>query len=267
MAMVLSADAAGALVSALMLLQLSSGAMAYPGPYPPGGSCNINGRPTLCLAAPFSDNAVLQREPSQAAITGSVPVGWGIPPMAITVSLTDEEGAGRGANVAVGIRPDRTWKALLPPRPTFGNYSLTAQCTRGCSGANASFKIELLNLTFGDVCEWYHSCGSIAAVNGSLTNGALCDSADVCAGQSNMQLMMDYTFSVNESVAKIKQGEYSNLRLFAGPMNFDFASEIAAWFPPQQYRYSSCTVYSQHTEFSFRNGWRKHSKPHRHLGH
>ena len=34
-------------------------------------------RPTLCLAAPFSDNAVLQRAPAHAAITGSVPEGWG----------------------------------------------------------------------------------------------------------------------------------------------------------------------------------------------
>ena len=181
-----------------LALLLRTAAVAYPGPYPPGGSCNINGPQTLCLAAPFSDNAVLQREPAQSAITGSVPAGWGTPPMAVTVSLVDEEGSGRGANVSTEIRPDRTWKVLLPPRPAFGNFSLTARCTHGCAGANASHTASLLNLTFGDVY--------------------------VCAGQSNMQLMLDYTFSVNASVAAIKQGQYSNIRLFAGPMNFDFAT-------------------------------------------
>jgi hypothetical protein len=39
-----------------------------------------------------------------------------------------------------------------------------------------------------------------------------------------MQLMLDYTFGVNDSVAAIKRGEYENIRLFAGPMNFDFAT-------------------------------------------
>ena len=38
----------------------------------------------------------------------------------------------------------------------------------------------------------------------------------VCAGQSNMQLMMDYTFEANKSVAAIKEGKYQNIRLFYG---------------------------------------------------
>ena len=36
--------------------------------------------------------------------------------------------------------------------------------------------------------------------------------------------MMDYTFEVNASVAAIKQGKYDNIRLFYGPMNFDYAT-------------------------------------------
>ena len=77
----------------LLLLShlLKSDVAAYPGPYPPGGSCNTLGQPVLCIGAPTSSNAVLQREPASAAITGSVPKGWGTPPMTVTVVLTDED--------------------------------------------------------------------------------------------------------------------------------------------------------------------------------
>jgi len=162
--------------AALLPLLLAGRAAAYPGPYPPGGSCNVNGPQQLCIAAPFSSNAVLQREPASAAITGSVPQGWGADDdMSVTVTLTDDDGAaaaaagsGGGAGwqhaVTAAVRADRTWKVLLPPRPTAGNYSLTAQCSAGCSGANASFVATLLNLTFGDVyvCSG-QSCAPISA--------------------------------------------------------------------------------------------------------
>ena len=36
--------------------------------------------------------------------------------------------------------------------------------------------------------------------------------------------MMDYTFERNASIASIKAGKYDNIRLFYGPMNFDFAT-------------------------------------------
>ena len=36
--------------------------------------------------------------------------------------------------------------------------------------------------------------------------------------------MMDYTFSRNASISKIRAGKYSNIRLFYGPMNFDYAT-------------------------------------------
>ena len=96
--------------------------------------------------------AVLQRAPAAAAITGSVPDGYGIPDgMTVRVNLTgyashqegDQGGAAGGArggesssgffhSVTAKIRPDRTWKVLLPPRPTFGNYSVSAECSGGC---------------------------------------------------------------------------------------------------------------------------------------
>jgi sialate O-acetylesterase len=87
---------------------------------------------------------------------------------------------------------------MLLPRQTFGNYSITASCSAGCSGINATQVVRLVNLTFGDVY--------------------------VCSGQSNMQLMMDYTFERNTSVAKIRNGQYQNIRLFYGPMNFDYGT-------------------------------------------
>jgi hypothetical protein len=135
----------------LLLAQRPADVAAYPGPYPPGGSCNTLGQPVLCIGAPTASNAVLQRGPGRAAITGSVPPGWGTPPMTVTIVLTDEEGKGNDANVSTEIRPDLTWKALLPPRPAFGNYSLTAACTAGCAGANATGTAPLVNLTYGDV--------------------------------------------------------------------------------------------------------------------
>ena len=39
-----------------------------------------------------------------------------------------------------------------------------------------------------------------------------------------MQLMMGYTFDRNLTKAKIRAGKYRNIRLFAGPLNFDFAT-------------------------------------------
>ena len=42
--------------------------------------------------------------------------------------------------------------------------------------------------------------------------------------QSNMQLMLDYTFDVNATIEGIKAGKYDNIRLFYGPMNFDYGT-------------------------------------------
>ena len=39
-----------------------------------------------------------------------------------------------------------------------------------------------------------------------------------------MELMLDYTFSVNETVDAIRRGRYTNIRVFAGPMNFPYAT-------------------------------------------
>ena len=137
-----------------LALLLKVAAVAYPGPYPPGGSCNVGGKAGLCIAAPASSNAVLQRAPARAAVYGSVSDGYGAAGgMEISVALTkhgDADDVGI-ATVTAPVRRDNTWKALLPPQPTFGNFSLTAGCTKGCAGANATAAVSLVNLTFGDV--------------------------------------------------------------------------------------------------------------------
>ena len=99
---------------------------------------------------------MLQRD-AKAAVTGSVPVGYGVPPMTITLNLVQEQAGLAAADavavtVAAVVRADLTWKALLPPRAAFGNYTLTAACTAGCPGSNGTATtITLVNLTFGDV--------------------------------------------------------------------------------------------------------------------
>ena len=37
-----------------------------------------------------------------------------------------------------------------------------------------------------------------------------------------MQLMMEYTFERNKTIDAIRAGKYSNIRVFFGPMNFNF---------------------------------------------
>lgn len=89
-------------------------------------------------------------------------------------------------------------KVLLPPRPAHGNYTINARCTVGCPGGNGTATATAINITFGDVF--------------------------ICAGQSNMQLMLDYTFGANASTEAVKQGKYGNIRVFNGPMNFAYTT-------------------------------------------
>jgi hypothetical protein len=92
---------------------------------------------------------VLQREPEHAAVTGSVPEGYGSD-MMVRVTLTDAS-AGFQHSVDAAIRDDRTWKVLLPPRPAFGDYAISALCAKGCSGDNATKTASVEDVTFGDV--------------------------------------------------------------------------------------------------------------------
>ena len=93
---------------------------------------------------------MLQRAPARAALTGSVPRGYGIAPMTVTTTFVDEESDWQ-TSVNITVRDDYTWKVLLPPRPTGGNYTFQASCTAGCVGTNRSAAARLVNLTMGDV--------------------------------------------------------------------------------------------------------------------
>jgi len=168
------------------------------------------------LDAVFGDNMVLQQHPSRAAIYGFL----GDSCASIQVSIYNEEtqaldvftdaminsthqpfGKDYGARPCSkrdcppnDMRPFNpwnhplaTWKVLLWPMPGGGNYTITAKCLVGCSSCQTA---SITNVTFGDV--WY------------------------CSGQSNMWLPLLYTFSRNESIAKIKDGKYSNIRIMAG---------------------------------------------------
>jgi hypothetical protein len=53
-----------------------------------------------------------------------------------------------------------SWKALLPPMPAGGNFTITATC-QGCKGAPAPLVLD--GVTFGDV--WYCS-GQVSVSEG-----------------------------------------------------------------------------------------------------
>jgi hypothetical protein len=85
--------------------------------------------------------------------------------------------------------PFQTWKAYLKPTPAGGNYTIAAACT-GCTQDGSFSQINISNVAFGDV--WH------------------------CSGQSNMWLPVGNSFSQNATIASIKAGKYSNIRLMAG---------------------------------------------------
>ena len=140
-----------------------------PPPSPPTGA-------TFNLT--FSDFAVLQREPSRAAVYGTVPSPSGSNPR---VDVTFNS-----IKISADIS-DNNWIAYLPPTPAGGDYTITATCTSGCVNSSTA---SINHVTFGDV--FY------------------------CSGQSNMWLPLHYTYARNDTVEAIRAGKYDNLRLMAG---------------------------------------------------
>ena len=98
--------------------------------------------------------------------------------------------------------PPLSWKALLPPQPAGGEFTLIANCTAGCAGAGAP--IAAPRVTYGDV--FYAS------------------------GQSNLALGMRYSLQHGEAVAAIRAGAYSNIRFFQyGGMGSQIDGAEPAW--------------------------------------
>jgi hypothetical protein len=150
---------------------------------------------TFAFDSVFGDNMVLQQAPAKAAVYGLMDYNASMAGAEVLVTLTPERG---GAPVTVraalnitaqtfgpdwGVRPCAScpdinppfnpfnaplasWKALLPPMPAGGNYSVTASCT-GCS-AQAPASLSLSNIAFGDM--WYCSGQSNSAAETPQTS-------------------------------------------------------------------------------------------------
>lgn len=184
-------------------LGLAAGKKPAPGP------ANL----TFALDAGFGDNMVLQQAPAQAAVYGFLDATG----RAVNVTLLDSNGNILAVAAAAinsthqafgpdwGVRPCPkdacppydmesfnpfgvpipTWKALLPPMPAGGDYTVVVTCA-GCEAPS----LTISNVTFGAV--WY------------------------CSGQSNMWLPVLHTFSRNDTARNISAGHYTNIRLAAG---------------------------------------------------
>lgn len=95
------------------------------------------------------------------------------------------------------------WKILLnEAMPNGGNYTLSLECP-DCASPDSMD--TLYNVTFGDV---YY-----------------------CAGQSNMELDMHFTFSRNQTYDAINEGKYSNIRYMT--MNELDTSNVTFVVPPK----------------------------------
>ena len=101
--------------------------------------------PGLHFSSVFSDDAVLQRAPAQAALYGLV---MPAPPAgaSVTVTVTPPLG-GKSRFAATMAGGQGTWKVLLPPTEAGGDYSASAACS-GCTNTSS---VELHHLTFGDL--------------------------------------------------------------------------------------------------------------------
>jgi hypothetical protein len=174
------------------------------GPFPsatkgslnPWSGCTVGA--TLNFSSVFSDNMVLQMQPAKAAVYGTL--GSGATSGAeVTVSVSASGGGGGAKAVqqqySVAAEVDAaagTWKVFLKPHAAGGSYTVTARCTKGCTGS-----VQLEKVHFGDV--WY------------------------CFGQSNMALPFQYTYARNATIAKIKAGKLANVYVtgLKGNMNAD----------------------------------------------
>eukprot|EP00041_Stephanoeca_diplocostata_P018767 m.396690 g.396690 ORF g.396690 m.396690 type:complete len:756 (+) comp21114_c0_seq4:60-2327(+) len=162
-----------------------------PPPAPPAFGFNLN----------HGNWMVLQQAPAKSAVYGTLGVGG----TAVKVSMCADNGGApcntidakiNATHQPVGYQDPNgvpfpvtaSWKALLPPMPAGGSFTITATCT-GCTDVNKT--ITLTNVTFGDM--WY------------------------CSGQSNMWLPVQYSFSRNESLAAVQAGKYNNIRGIFAP--------------------------------------------------
>ena len=120
----------------------------------------------------LGSHMVLQRAPNRAAVYGFVGLNatksGGYSHSKVKVVLRDENGVTTSVPATIDAHEGK-WKALLPPRPAGGTYTVTVTCIDGCTGS-----ATIDDVTFGDV--WY------------------------CSGQSNMALPFRFTYARNASI-------------------------------------------------------------------
>jgi hypothetical protein len=105
----------------------------------------------------FSDHAVLQREPSKAAVYGVVFGAQLQTNVSVEVSQITEAGVSEDrytvlAQIEVGDNGYAKWKAFLQPAAAGGNYTIKASCSNCDAPENSS---TLVDITYGDV--WFCS--------------------------------------------------------------------------------------------------------------
>eukprot|EP00117_Sycon_ciliatum_P047952 scpid52642/ scgid34202/ Sialate O-acetylesterase; Sialic acid-specific 9-O-acetylesterase; Yolk sac protein 2; Sialate O-acetylesterase small subunit; Sialate O-acetylesterase large subunit len=131
----------------------------------------------------FDDNMVLQRAPAKAAVFGSA-MNLSSSTATVTVTVSSAEGSSKTYAAQVSEN-NMNWKVLLDPAEAGGDYTITCACTQGC--VNSSVGGTIQNVTFGDVY--------------------------FCSGQSNMELLLHFTFSRNDTLGAIAKGMYHNIRV------------------------------------------------------
>ena len=159
---------------AAFLLALSAAATASAAAPPPPPQVLL-----FSFDAAFGSNMVLQQAPAMSAVYGFLDFNASMAGATVSVTLTPAGGTPTTVKAALnatvqtfgpewGVRsvdaaqcpgclppynpwnsPLATWKALLPPQPAGGNYTVTAVCT-GCSPLAPS-TVAISNVAFGDM--------------------------------------------------------------------------------------------------------------------
>ena len=194
----------------------------------------------------FGSSMVLQQAPAKSAVYGFLDFPASASGAAVQVTLTPSAGGAPTTVQAVlnatvqtfgdgwGVRslnasdclgclppfnpfnvPLASWKALLPPQPAGGDFTVTASCT-GCSALGPS-TISISNVTFGDM--WYCTGQSNSAFCLARPPCGACGSPNPGPPRSplvTVWLPVQHTYWRNETARNISTGTYGNVRLMAG---------------------------------------------------
>ena len=170
------------------------------------------------FSAGFTDDAVLQRGPEQAAVYGwinttGVPTDTIIADSEVSVVVHGKDADGNAVSYTVTAeRPaPGQWKAMLRVASAGGKYTISATFAPGADG-----KASIQRVTFGDV--WF------------------------CGGQSNMALETWYTFrEVEDKHAVLNETRYHNVRTFMmGNMGLQYRAFEPQWVTTQGTPGASC---------------------------